>query len=75
MSGGSSRRSPPALRARAVRLVAALRGPPASAWAALRAVARLLGVGCAAPVRPWVRPAPVAAGARPGPPPAASAAL
>ncbi|REA21312.1 IS3 family transposase, partial [Mycobacterium tuberculosis] len=45
MSGGSSRRSPPALRARAVRLVAALRGPPASAWAALRAVARLLGVG------------------------------
>ncbi|KCH24101.1 hypothetical protein P976_00587 [Mycobacterium tuberculosis KT-0100] len=56
MSGGSSRRYPPELRERAVRMVAEIRGQHDSEWAAISEVARLLGVGCAETVRKWVRP-------------------
>ncbi len=53
MSGGSSRRYPPELRERAVRMVAEIRGQHDSEWAAISEVARLLGVGCAETVRKW----------------------
>ena len=55
MSGGSSRRYPPELRERAVRMVAEISDQHASEWAAISEVARLLGVGCAETVRKWVR--------------------
>jgi transposase len=65
MSGGSSRRYPPELRERAVRMVAEISGQHESEWAAISEVARLLGVGCAETVRKWVRQAQVDGGARP----------
>jgi transposase len=55
MSGGSSRRYPPELRERAVRMVAEISDQHESEWAAISEVARLLGVGCAETVRKWVR--------------------
>ena len=66
MSGGSSRRYPPELRERAVRMVAEISDPHNSEWAAISEVARLLGVGCAETVRKWVRQRQVDAGSRPG---------
>jgi transposase len=66
MSSGSSRRYPPELRERAVRMVAEISDQHDSEWAAISEVARLLGVGCAETVRKWVRQAQVDAGARPG---------
>jgi transposase len=66
MSGGSSRRYPPELRERAVRMVAEISDQHNSEWAAISEVARLLGVGTAKTVRKWVRQAQVDAGARPG---------
>jgi transposase len=51
MSGGSSKRYPPELRERAVRMVAEISGQHESDWAAISEVARLLGVGCAETVR------------------------
>ena len=54
MSGGSSRRYPPELRERAVRMVAEISGQHDSEWAAISEVARLLGVGTAETVRKWV---------------------
>ncbi len=58
MAGGSSRRYPPELRERVVRMVAEISGQRDSEWAAISEVARLLGVGCAETVRKWVRQAP-----------------
>ena len=66
MSGGSSRRYPPELRERAVRMVAEISDEHGSEWAAISEVARLLGVGCAETVRKWVRQRQVDAGSRPG---------
>jgi transposase len=66
MAGGSSRRYPPELRERAVRMVAEISDQHDSEWAAISEVARLLGVGCAETVRKWVRHGQVDAGARPG---------
>jgi transposase len=66
MAGGSSRRYPPELRERAVRMVAEISGRHDSEWAAISEIARLLGVGCAETVRKWVRQAQVDAGSRPG---------
>ncbi|WP_152630558.1 transposase, partial [Mycobacterium tuberculosis] len=57
MSGGSSRRYPPELRERAVRMVAEIRGQHDSEWAAISEVARLLGVCRAGTLRKWVRQA------------------
>jgi transposase len=66
MSGGSSRRYPPELRERAVRMVAEISDQHDSEWSAIGEVARLLGVGCAETVRKWVRQGHVDGGARPG---------
>ena len=66
MAGVSSRKYPPELRERAVRMVAEISNQHDSEWAAISEVARLLGVGCAETVRKWVRQTQVDAGSRPG---------
>lgn len=66
MSSGSSRRYPPELRERAVRMVTEISDQHSSEWAAIGEVARLLGVARAETVRKWVRQAQVDAGSRPG---------
>ena len=66
MSGGSSRRYPPELRERAVRMVAEISDQHDSEWAAISEVARLLRIGCAETVRKWVRQAEIDGGSRPG---------
>jgi len=55
MGGGPSRKYPPELRERAVRMVAEIGDQRHSEWAAISEVARLLGVGCAETMRTWVR--------------------
>ncbi len=66
MSANSSRRYPPELRERAVRMVAEVREQHDTEWAAMRAVSELLGVGTTETVRKWVREAQIDAGSRPG---------
>jgi transposase len=66
MAGGSSRRYPPELRERAVRMVAEISNQHDSEWSAISEVARLLGVGCAETVRKWVRQGQIDGGVRPG---------
>ena len=66
MGAKSSRRYPEELKARAVQMVADLRGDSTSEWEAMGRVADLLGIGTAETVRKWVRQAQVDARARPG---------
>jgi transposase len=66
MAGGSSRRYPPELRERAVRMVAEISSQHESEWSAISEVARLLGVGCAETVRKWVRQGQIDGDVRPG---------
>jgi transposase len=65
MSANSSRRYPPELRERAVRIVAEIREQHETEWAAMRAVSESLGVGTTETVRKF-RQAEIDAGARPG---------
>ena len=66
MAGSTSKRYPPELRERAVRMVAEIASDHESQWAAMSEVARLLGIGTAETVRKWVRQGEVDAGQRPG---------
>ena len=66
MPANSSRRYPPELRERAVRMVAEVREQHDTEWAAMRAMSGLLGVGTTETVRKWVRQAEIDTGSSSG---------
>ena len=66
MSSASSKRYPPGLRDRAVRMVAECRHEQGSEWAAIESVAGKLGIGTAQTLHNWVRRAQIDAGQRGG---------
>jgi transposase len=66
MSLPSSKRYPPELRERAVRMVAECRHEHASEWATIESVAAKLGIGTAQTLHSWVRREQVDSGRRSG---------
>ncbi|SDC56945.1 transposase [Rhodococcus tukisamuensis] len=66
MSSGTSKRYPPELRERAVRMVAEIRPEHSSQWAAIESVAAKLGIGAAQTLHNWIRKAQVDSGQRAG---------
>ncbi|MCW2538984.1 MAG: transposase [Frankiales bacterium] len=66
MSSASSKRYPPELRERAVRMVAECRHEHGSEWAAIESVAAKLGIGTAQTLHSWVRRAQIDSGLRGG---------
>ena len=66
MSSNTSRRYPPELRERAVRMVAEVRSEHVSEWAAMESVAQKLGIGTTQTLHNWVRRAEIDSGKRSG---------
>jgi transposase len=66
MSSTPSKRYPPELRERAVRMVAECRHEHASEWATIESVASKLGIGTAQTLHSWVRREQVDSGRRGG---------
>ena len=62
----TSRRYPPELKERAIRLVGEVRDQYDSEWTAIESVASKLGIGSAETLRKWIRRSEIDAGRRPG---------